>query len=189
MNEQKENYSDIEKARQISQKLRPNSQPISQVPKQQNYLSFQAAKLVFGQAGSASSYNPLVYNPPIRSQCPDNYWNNLLLWYLENSKGSSAFIIDQEGFVVAYQGQLSAKDIEEIGARLVAVFHQANKFQINGEELSTLRLEYPNNWVTSLLINLNENVTLLVGLISSAVENKEILSAIKNAITSTPDNN
>ncbi|MEW6126799.1 MAG: hypothetical protein AB1757_07150 [Acidobacteriota bacterium] len=188
MNNRNAPYSDIELAGKLSQKLLPDSESTKSTTagsiKSAQYIRFRASDVKDHQNAVSSTVQPKE-QLPLRLP-PDDFgasrWETFLSWCMEITSADAAFIVDEQGFIVANEGELSDEELTRIAAWLPIAATYIQEINQTPNQAAALCFEYDNRWLTNLQLNINEQLALELAMISPAVIPTEICRAIQSAL-------
>lgn len=106
-------------------------------------------------------------------------WAKLLDWCIDAYDADAAFVVDARGLLVGSRGLLPQEEIDEIGARLLIAFEQADHMSPGGSQ--SMSIERDKTWLLGLRVALNETERLTVGVVTprpiSAAARKQVEEA------------
>ena len=185
------NLSDMEQARQISQRLTGDVQTTNARPAAaaEPYTRFSAARFTTAETTpkppappSTGAEQPVQVSEPPPSPAPqpaaapglpsapdDGFqaWNDLLDWCMEAGDAQFVFVMNQEGFVVSEVGEMPHDEIEGIGSQLTVTMSSVEDMGSAGKP-RTLILEFDEFWLTSIRFPGEAAPEVLLGMASSA---------------------
>jgi hypothetical protein len=91
-------------------------------------------------------------------------WARLLDWCVDNLPASTAFVVDARGLIVGSSGSPAQDEVEEIGARLLIAFEQADQMSPGGSQ--SITIQRSDGWLVGLRVPLTEYEKLTVGLMT-----------------------
>lgn len=174
---------DVERARELSRKLSPG--PAPSLPKAEKpapgYIRFSSGTLGKAAAPAKSAPEPEQQLTPAEQFGPA-LWNRMLDQCLSAAGAELAFVVDEDGLVVAWRGGPDASFSEGIGARLVIAFEQAVQMADVGSTSQSIAIEFGDRWLTGIRIHRGDNPILTVGVLAPAVVTREVRRAMEKVL-------
>ncbi len=163
-NDPNENSSDLGLARTLARRLR--SRPRAHIerasgPPRPRYVRFDAGRFGTGAPGVPAGGE----NGELERWASDS-WKRLLDDCLALCQGSGAFLMDEQGLVVARGGLSDAEAVDVLAARLTVTFQQAERMSHREGGASTICIELDEGWLTGLKVPIEGTGPLVVGLIA-----------------------
>lgn len=159
-------FDDIELARSISQRLSGRSGK-PQTSASLGYIRFSASRLVSQQGQTAGS----AFGPAI--------WNEMLRYCVESTRAELAFVVDDQGLIIASHGDAEPSLIEGIGARLLIAFEQTDQMGALGEPSESMTIQMGQRWLMGLRMRLDENRLVVLGVLGPEVISEETREALE----------
>lgn len=152
--------SDIDIARNISRRLSGQSGK-PQASASLGYIRFQASRFV-----PQSPQQPAaLFGPAI--------WNEMLALCVEQAHAELAFVVDDQGLVIASHGSEEASLIEGIGARLLIAFEQTDQMSALGDRAESIAIQMGRRWLTGLRMRIDESRPVILGVLGPEVVSQE----------------
>lgn len=159
-------FNDIELARDISQRLSGRSGK-PQTSASLGYIRFSAARFTSQDAQAAtSSFGPAL-------------WNEMLRACVESTRAELAFVVDDQGLIIASHGDAEPALIEGIGARLLIAFEHTDQMSALGEPSESIAIQMGQRWLTGLRTRLDENKLVVLGVLGPEVISQEARETIE----------
>ena len=176
-NEHSANSSDLERARELSRKLKPGPpRPTVGEAKESErpYIRFRAATVLrVGDLSGAvpeptPSPLPLRAVPgPVPSAPPQAApevrgprWEPLLDWCRSVSGAESAFVLHPYGLIVAVRGPLPEAEAGEMGSRLMVALEHARKMPVDGAGDASVAFDLGGRWLSGFSFPLRDGTKL-----------------------------
>jgi hypothetical protein len=174
-----DNFSDLKTAGRISHRLRGDDGDEAIEPESSPaYIAFRAPPAVAKPVMSA----PLpVLTPWVGADelGDSSGWASVLDWCSTALDADSAFVMDEQGLVVASCGVLDTDAAQGIGARLVLAFEQADRMDAAADSQS-IAIELGGSWLSGLRVPMAEQ-RLTVGIVASRALGGEVRGTIASA--------
>ncbi len=157
---------DLEHARELSRTLRTlggaDEKPLDTEASGVSYVRFPAPTPEAGAPAPAADRPPAA--PPSEplalprdiSSCED-----LLGWFLESYKTETAFIVDNQGFVIAHQGAVPPDGLDGIGAEVYMAFEQLARVDSTVGRLIWIDLEFSRRRIAALHVPVSDGDPML----------------------------
>lgn len=170
---------DLSRARELSEKLAPNrsAAPPKAVPKEGGYIRFSAGSF---QSFQKNASEPAPPTP--REQFGPGLWNRMLDQCLAAAGAELAFVVDEDGLVVASRGVSDPSVSEGIGARLVVAFEQAAQMAEVGATSQSIAIEFGERWLTGIRMRRGEAHVFTVGVLGPVVVTRETRRAMERIL-------
>lgn len=167
---------DLERARELSKKLSPAPvpSPAEKPATPGGYVRFSPT--------SAVKAAPAPEKPAPQEQFGPALWNRMLDQCLKSAAAELAFVVDEDGLVVAWRGAADSSISEGIGARLVIAFEQAAQMTDVGSTSQSIAIEFGDRWLTGIRIRRKDNHVFTVGVLSPSVVTREVRRAMEKLI-------
>ncbi len=91
-------------------------------------------------------------------------WERLLEWCTASLDAHAAFLVDARGLIVGSRGRIPQEEIEEIGARLLIAFDQADHMSPGGSRI--LAIQRAGDWLVGLRVPFVEDEDLTIGMVT-----------------------
>jgi len=141
----------------------------------QEYSRFPAAgvKQQDQEPAVTSRQEPSPEAAPLQAPTEDFFdapefvtWGDMLSWCMELSKARSAFVLDSDGFVIAYKGSEPTNGFEGAGAELVYSMDHFARVDPNAGDLKSVNLIFEGISIFGYRVRITEAMQLVVGIIS-----------------------
>jgi hypothetical protein len=183
-----ESSSDLNRAREISRRLaerekRPAPKPAAApAPGPAHRFSAEQVRAAAGlpappapaspaaSAPAASAPAPARAAPPPRPLPPlpaGGGWDALVAWCRSALLAESAFLIDDQGLLVASAGKIDAREAEGIGGRLVFTLEQADEMKGDALSARAITLEYGGSCLSGWRVPIAGGVSLTLGVLGA----------------------
>ncbi len=173
---------DVERARELSRRLSPG--PAPSLPKTEKpaagYIRFSSAAL--GKASALAKAAPDSGQLTPVEQFGPALWNRMLDQCLKATGAELAFVVDEDGLVVAWRGGPDASFSEGIGARLVIAFEQAVQMADVGSTSQSIAIEFGDRWLTGIRIHRGDHHILTVGILAPAVVTRDMRRVMEKVL-------
>lgn len=177
MSNQNAASSDLAKAQELSHRLRgeggntPAPRPVS-------------AGAYVRLRPQVPSIKPVPEIPP-GSGLGEGTWGILLTWCLEVTKSEAAFVMEDQGLVVASQGNLPAEQLDHAGARLVIAMEQTAAMDALGPIGGVMTIAIAEKWLTALRIPLDAGANLILAVIGDTPPPEFVRKVLVRSIATT----
>lgn len=152
--------SDIDIARGISRRLSGQAgkpQPSASL----GYIRFDASRFVpQSPPQSAALFGP-------------GMWNEMLALCAEESHAELAFVVDDQGLVIASHGSEEDSLVEGIGARLLIAFEQTDQMSALGDPAESIAIQMGKRWLTGLRMRIEGRRPVIIGVLGPEVVSQE----------------
>lgn len=161
--------SDLGRARSSARRLRGATTPSSRTPgplKPPRYVRFDARRFGTLSVTTGSDGGSAAPGSPTDHWGSDT-WTGLLDDCLRIAQGSSAFLMDEHGLVVAVRGGDESDMLEVLGARLTVTFQQADRMSHREGGTTTICIELDDGWLTGIKHPMEGSGPLVVGILAA----------------------
>ena len=184
--------SDVERARELSRKLRPDAagaRTDGPGPGEGGFVRFRAAAAPGGPAAApralAGGETPGRSSSAAVSASPaaGTLWDPFLDWCRAVAEATTGFVLDRQGLFVAVRGTLSATEAEGIGSRVMVALEQARKIQPGGPDPS-VAIDFGGSCLSGFAVSLRDGSPLTIGLVGPRLVDPAARRAIAQAFES-----
>jgi hypothetical protein len=177
--------SDIERARELSRRLAfPSRQGSAQAVDTTAYIRFPA--VVQERPGRAveatTTSTSAVPTPAVSERASAASWEDLLAWLAEQLGAEAAFIVDNQGFVIANRGKIPSDGFEALGAEVYMSFEQLERVDTLAGRLIWIELEFTRRRLTALRARVPGREQMLFVAINSSAEHAGQKAAIERIV-------
>ncbi len=155
-NELNKHCSDVEAARAASRSLRSGS-PVA--PTHRGYIRFDASRL---SAASTTASGAAI--PSRSARYGPASWDRLLEEAITAVAGESAFLMNEQGLVIANQGTLDADTAEAFGARTQLALEQIDAIAEPSARRRVLACDLGTRWLFGVRFKLADDTSVTLGL-------------------------
>jgi hypothetical protein len=159
------NSSDLALARELSRRLVIEARPLP-TPEAARPPSYVA----FPSRARGSSEIKRILEPPLVSVDQGSVcWDRLLDWCLHAFAGEAAFVMDDQGLVVATRGRMPPEAVQAVGSRLILALQHAERIADADGTSRSIAIELPDGWLNGLRATIGAEpaaIVLTVGIVT-----------------------
>ncbi|MCA8970085.1 MAG: ParA family protein [Planctomycetes bacterium] len=109
-------------------------------------------------------------------------WNELLDWCQRVAGCENAFAMDQQGLVIADDGNLPTETVEDTGTRLIRAIDQADKMVIARGRAQIISIQLGSRWLTGVRIGTDGDAAFTLGLLGDKPVDEDARKTIEDVI-------
>jgi len=180
---------DLEGAAAICHRLRATKREPAEAepaPEPPRFVRFSLDRLRFGaERAKPSSTAPQA---DLGSEIPwsgemmgSEGWSKMLQWCGEALDADGAFVVDGRGLLVGHHGVLVADTMQEMGARLLMAFEQADQMAPDGALSRSISIQLSRTWLAGMRVAVSDDEMLTIGVVTSRPLSAEARTQIVEA--------
>lgn len=112
-------------------------------------------------------------------------WEALLAWTADRFEAESAFIVDNQGFVIANRGKIPSDGFEALGAEVYLAFEQLERLDPLAGRLLWLDLEFTRRRISALRAKVPNREQMVFVAVNSSSAHIPHRAKIENSILDT----
>lgn len=153
-----ERSSDLEAARAASRSLRTGA---TQAVLDRGYVRFEASRFTGARATEALSRTPRAPEPRFGSAS----WERLLDDCMVAAESSDAFLINEQGLVIALRGAIDPDEAESVGSRTQLAMEQVDRMANANATRRMAMVELDSRWLVGVRFALGDGTSVTLCLL------------------------
>jgi hypothetical protein len=176
-NDRSEHSYDLSGAHAITERLRSRRKRLGTqrppAPASDGFVRFSLGRINYGappedpnRVGGQEQADIVEGIPWSPEMMGSEGWARMLDWCLKALEAEGAFIVDDRGLMIGSRGAMNVQTMEEVGARLLIAFEQADLMCGDKGMSQSMSIEMTEGWLVGMRIPLSGSEKLTFGVVT-----------------------
>lgn len=115
-------------------------------------------------------------------------WEDCLAWCMSLTRAEAAFVVDSQGFVIAYRGRIPAEGFEGAGAEMICSIEQLQRIAPDAGEMACVDIDFDRRRIVGFVAAASQIDLYAVVLVAPEPLSKEMKQGIiRQLVHSLPE--